>query len=203
MVDYYANSIHNLEAFTRTVCMLFCVCVCDYRCVFTGTWTIHEGCECRKNGKVQHSYFRLQKFAKLVQGQQGFVNCSRESFLVRREFKKSLKFLANVSSIPRTIDNASEPPRMFGELLEPKIWMLDFAIFSTFASFANCLRFPVNTPFLIHVHVCVLYCFACVCSDLYLWQIHWFLGTEKQVPNYNNGFHKFKYPYSSRGRLDR
>ena len=85
----------------------YSVCVCDYRCVFTGTRTIHEGCECRENGKVQHSYFRLQKFAKHVQG---FVNCSRESFLVRREFQKSLKFLANVSSIPRTIDYASEPP---------------------------------------------------------------------------------------------
>ena len=38
------------------------------RCVFTGTWTICEGCKCRKDGKFQHSYFRLQKFAKHAQG---------------------------------------------------------------------------------------------------------------------------------------
>ena len=39
-----------------------------------------EQCECRKNGKVQHSYFRLQKFATHARGfvhcSQGFVNCS-------------------------------------------------------------------------------------------------------------------------------
>ena len=35
----------------------------------------------------------------------------------------------SVSSTLRTIDDASEPLRMFGELLEPKIRMLDFAIF--------------------------------------------------------------------------
>ena len=35
----------------------------------------------------------------------------------------------SVSSTLQTIDDASEPLRMFGELLEPKIRMLDFAIF--------------------------------------------------------------------------
>ena len=85
-------------------------------CVCTGTGNIREGWECQKNGRVQHSYSRLQKFTKHAQG---FVNCSRELFLVRHEFQKSLKFLANVSSIQRTIDDASEPPHMFGKLLEP------------------------------------------------------------------------------------
>ena len=89
------------------------------------------------NGTVQHLYFRLQKFTKLVRQ---FVNCSRESFLVRREFQTSLKFLANISSIPRIIDDASEPPHIFGELLEPK--MLNFAIFPKFASFSNHLCAP-------------------------------------------------------------
>ena len=54
--------------------------------------------------------------------------CLRQSFLVLREFQKLLKFLANVSSILRTLDDASEPPCMFGKLLEPKIRMLNFAI---------------------------------------------------------------------------
>ena len=40
----------------------------------------------------------------------GPANCLWESFLVRREFFKSLKFLANVSSIPRKIYDSSEPP---------------------------------------------------------------------------------------------
>ena len=35
---------------------------------------------------------------------------------------------------------------MFGDLLEPKIRMLNFAIFSTFASFANRSRSHENTP---------------------------------------------------------
>ena len=89
----------------------------------------HGNANDEKNGKVQHSYFRLQKFAKHAQG---FVNCLWESFLVRQEFLKSFKFLANVCSTPRTIDDASEPPRMFGKHLEPKIRMLDFAIFFDF-----------------------------------------------------------------------
>ena len=86
------------------------------------------------NCQVQHSYFRLQKFAKHARR---FVKCSRTSVLVRREFQKSLKFLANVSNIPRTIDDASEPPRMFGELLslKYKCWILQF--FRHSPSFAN------------------------------------------------------------------
>ena len=47
------------------------------RCVFTsGTRTIREGCECRQNGKVQHSYFRLQKFVKHARGFGSVVNCN-------------------------------------------------------------------------------------------------------------------------------
>ena len=54
-----------------------------------------------KNGKVQQSYFMLQKIAKPSRGFGSVVNyCSRASFLVRREFQKVLKFLANVSRIP-------------------------------------------------------------------------------------------------------
>ena len=47
-----------------------------------------------------HSHFRLQKFAKHARGFGSVTNCSWESFLVRREFQTSLKFFANVSSIP-------------------------------------------------------------------------------------------------------
>ena len=65
-----------------------------------GTRTICEGCECRKNCKVQQSYFMLQKIAKPSRGFGSVVNSSRASFLVRREFQKILKFLANVSRIP-------------------------------------------------------------------------------------------------------
>ena len=105
--------------------------------------------ECQKNGK--HSYFRLQKFAKHARGFGSIINCLRESYLVRREFQKSLKFLKNDSSIfgrlRQTIEDASEPLRMFGERLEPKIRMLDFAIFWTFASFANRLRAPWKPHF--------------------------------------------------------
>ena len=82
-----------------------------------------------KNGKVQHSYFRLQKFAKHARGfvncsrgfvscSRGFVNCSREPFLNRREF--------HVWNCLRTFPASREQywrrfrtPRMLGELLEP------------------------------------------------------------------------------------
>ena len=46
---------------------------------------IHEGCECRK--KVQHLYFRLQKFAKHVQGFGGVVNCSWDAGNVHKKFQ--------------------------------------------------------------------------------------------------------------------
>ena len=82
------------------------------RCVFTQTRTIRKGCECRKNCKVQHSYFRLQKFAKHARG-------------FARNFTLFLKFPPNSKRLPQTTD---EPQRMIGELLEPKIRMLDFAI---------------------------------------------------------------------------
>ena len=56
-----------------------------------GTRTICEGCECRKNGKVQQSYFMLQKIAKPSRGFGSVVNCLRASFLVRREFQKKIE----------------------------------------------------------------------------------------------------------------
>ena len=56
--------------------------------------------------------------------------------------KKCDFFFANVSSLPWPIDDASEPPHKFGKLFEPRLWMLDFAMFSTFSSFANCLCAP-------------------------------------------------------------
>ena len=42
----------------------------------------------------------LQKIAKPSRMFGSVVNCSRASFLVRREFQNFLKFLANVSRIP-------------------------------------------------------------------------------------------------------
>ena len=39
-----------------------------------------------------------------------------------------------------TIDDAAEPPRMFGELMEPEIQMLDIAIFSAFTFSVNYSR---------------------------------------------------------------
>ena len=59
---------------------------------------------------------------------------------------KKFDIFVNVFSIPQTIGDASEALCMFGELLEPKIWMLNFAVFSTFVSFA-C---PVKTQFKPH-----------------------------------------------------
>ena len=64
-------------------------------CVFMGTWTIREGCECRKTGKVQHSYFRLRKFAKHARG---FVSCLRESFFVQWDFFCCWNFLRMFSA---------------------------------------------------------------------------------------------------------
>ena len=60
----------------------------------------HERFAMYANVENQHSYFRLQNVAKHARGFGSVVNCSRESFFVRPEFQKSLKFLANVSSIP-------------------------------------------------------------------------------------------------------
>ena len=50
------------------------------------------------NVEKLHSYFSLQKFAKHTRGFGSVVICSREWF--GGKFKKSLKFLANVSRIP-------------------------------------------------------------------------------------------------------
>ena len=72
---------------------------------------------------------------------------TREAGNVRYKFQTFLKFPLNKKRFLRTIDDASEPPRMFGELLEPKIRMLDFAIFSTFASFTNRSRVPWKPTF--------------------------------------------------------
>ena len=72
---------------------------------------------------------------------------TRDAGNVRYKFQTFLKFPPNKKRLLRTIDDASEPPRMFGELLEPKIRMLDFAIFSTFASFANRSRVQWNPNF--------------------------------------------------------
>ena len=65
---------------------------------------------------------------------------------------------AELTRLPRTID---EPPRMFSELLQPKIRMLDFAIFLTFASFANRSCSRENTPLRVLHSSCIfkgLYC---------------------------------------------
>ena len=69
----------------------------ELKCGFHGA---RERCECRKNCKVQKSYFMLQKIAKPLRGFWSVVNCSRASFLVRWDFQKISKFLANVSRIP-------------------------------------------------------------------------------------------------------
>ena len=65
------------------------------KCVFTETQTICEGSECRKNCKVQHSYFRLQKFAKHARGFGSVVSCSRDAGNIRKKLKTFLKFLPN------------------------------------------------------------------------------------------------------------
>ena len=44
-----------------------------------------------KNGKVQHSYFRLQKFAKHAQGFGSVVNCSRDVGNVRKKKRRKKK----------------------------------------------------------------------------------------------------------------
>ena len=59
-----------------------------------------EGCECQK---LAEKWKNLQEMSP-----------------------KKIKFLPNEKRHPRTID---EPLRIFGQLLEPKIRMLDFAIF--------------------------------------------------------------------------
>ena len=87
-----------------------------------------------------------------------------------------------MSSIPWTIDDASEPMRMFGELLEPKIRILDFAIFLTFTSFTNCLHSRENTPlaYKCHSHAFTYSCpikaewgnfCEIVCDVATLWQL--------------------------------
>ena len=75
------------------------------------------------------------------------VRCENEAL----EFQKKFE-IANVSSIPTT-DDASESLRSFGKLLEHKIQMLYFAIFSTFAFFVNRSRAHENTPLLIHLNI--------------------------------------------------
>ena len=88
---------------------------------------------------------KWQRPTFIVLGSKNSLNMCGSNFYFGRNFKK-LKFLANVSSISRTIDNVSEPRRMFGKLLEPKIQMLDFVISSTFASFANRSCSRENIP---------------------------------------------------------
>ena len=70
------------------------------KCGFHGARERLRRMRMSKNGKVQQSYFMLQKIAKPSRGFGSVVNCSRASFLVRREFQKVLTFLANVSRIP-------------------------------------------------------------------------------------------------------
>ena len=69
------------------------------RCLKGCFYGAHERFAKNANVKKLHSHFRLQKFAKPARGFRSVINCSWESFLVCREFPKSLKFFANISRI--------------------------------------------------------------------------------------------------------
>ena len=71
----------SLEYKFRNYIFCFIWRISPLKCGFHGaTRTICEGCECRKNGKVQQSYVMLQKIAKPSRGFGSVVNCSRASF---------------------------------------------------------------------------------------------------------------------------
>ena len=92
-----------------------------------------------KNGKVQHSYFGLQQFAKHALG---FVNCLRESFLVRREFLKVWNFLRTFPAFREQLMTLLNPRTCLANFWSVKYECWTLEIFSTFASFANRLCAP-------------------------------------------------------------
>ena len=86
--------------------------------VFTGTQTFCEGCECWKNGKIQHSHFVLQKLAKIVRG---FGSIAYFLFLVQQNFKKVWNFLRK---FPASREQLTTIPNF--QRIRCECWMLPF-----------------------------------------------------------------------------
>ena len=123
------------------------------RCVFTGTWTICEGCKCRKDGKFQHSYFRHQKFAKHARGVrkrcQLFEGCWKRSQEISNFFLNSRR---TKNDSREQLTNPCWPCTCLANFwsLKYECWTLPF--FATFTSFMNRSRSHKNTPIITHTH---------------------------------------------------
>ena len=105
-------------------------------------WMIRKGCECRK--KWQSPTFGILG-SKILLNMRGGLEASSIVHGMLETFARNFTLFeipAKLKTTPQTIDDTFESLCMFGELLEPKIRMLDFAILSTVTSFANRLRAP-------------------------------------------------------------